>query len=173
MRRQQQIVEAKKLLRHLDQRTTDLADAIYRNPVTDYTSVEQLERERELFFRQGPINVGLSALLPRPGDWLTHDWTGVPILLGPRAGGSLGAFLNVCRHRGARVIDGCGSAAKDFACPYHGWVYGLDGALIARPDEPSFAAAERATHGLPVLPVVERMGMIWVGPQPGMRLDID
>jgi len=173
MRRQEQIAEAKKLLGHLDQRTTALADAIYRNPVTDYTSAEQLERERELFFRQGPINIGLSALLPRQGDWLTHDWTGVPILLVRRADGSLGAFLNVCRHRGARVVDGCGAGAKDFACPYHGWVYGLDGALIARPDEPSFAAAERATHGLPVLPVVEKMGMIWVGPQPGMRLDVD
>src|SRR5437660_629096 len=84
-------------------------------------------------------------------DWLTHDWAGVPILLVRRADGSLGAFLNVCRHRGARIVDGCGNSARDFACPYHGWTYGLDGSLIARPDEPSFAAAERATHGLAAL----------------------
>jgi phenylpropionate dioxygenase-like ring-hydroxylating dioxygenase large terminal subunit len=90
-----------------------------------------------------------------------------------RADGSLGAFLNACRHRGARVVDGCGAGARDFPCPYHGWTYGLDGSLVARPDEPSFAGAERAAHGLVALPVVEKYGMIWVGPRPGLRLDID
>ena len=173
MRHQEQIAEAKKLLAHLDQRTTALADGIYRNPVSDYISAEQAAQERELFFRNGPINTGLSALMPRPGDWMTHDWAGVPILMVRRADGSLGAFLNVCRHRGARVVEGCGNGARDFSCPYHGWTYGLDGTLVARPDEPSFAAAERATHGLRALPVVEKFGMIWVGPRPEMRLDID
>jgi phenylpropionate dioxygenase-like ring-hydroxylating dioxygenase large terminal subunit len=173
MRRQEQIAEARKLLAHLDHRTTALAGGIYRNPVIDYTDPEQAAQEHRLFFRDGPINIGLSALLPRPGDWMTHDYAGVPILLLRRADGSLGAFLNVCRHRGARIVDGCGNDARDFACPYHGWVYGLDGALIARPEDASFAAAERATHGLCALPVVEKYGMIWVGPLPGMRLDVD
>src|SRR6059058_3961909 len=89
---------------------------VMRRPeqVADYTCPEQAAREGELFFRDGPINVGLSALLPRPGDWLTHDYAGVPILLVRRADGSLGAFLNVCRHRGARVAEGCGNGARDF-----------------------------------------------------------
>ena len=81
MRRQDQIVEARKLLAYLDNRTTALADGIYRNPVTDYTCPQQAARERELFFRKGAFNIGLSALLPNPGDWMTHDYTGVPILL--------------------------------------------------------------------------------------------
>src|SRR5690242_16468371 len=148
MRRQEQIAEAKKLLAHLDRRTTALADGIYRNPVSDYTDPGQAAQEQELFFRNDPINIGLSALMPRPGDWMTHDWTGAPILMVRRPDGSLGAFLNACRHRGARVVDGSGNGAKDFSCPYHGWTYGLDGSLVARPDESSFAAAERATHGL-------------------------
>jgi phenylpropionate dioxygenase-like ring-hydroxylating dioxygenase large terminal subunit len=173
MRRPEQIAEVKKLLAHLDQRTTALADGLYRNPVSDYTSVEQAAQERELFFRNGPINIGLSALLPGAGDWMTHDYSGVPILMVRRPDGTLGAFLNVCRHRGARVADGCGNMARDFSCPYHGWTFGLDGTLVARPDEPSFAAAERATHGLRALPVAEKYGMIWVGPRPDMRLDID
>jgi phenylpropionate dioxygenase-like ring-hydroxylating dioxygenase large terminal subunit len=173
MRRHDQIAEAKKLLLHLDRRTTALAETVYLNPVGDYTSPEQAARERHLFFRDGPINVGLSALLPRPGDWMTHDWAGVPILLARRDDGALAAFLNVCRHRGARIADGAGCAAKSFSCPYHGWTYGQDGRLIARPEEAAFAAAGRATHGLAELPVVEKYGMIWVGPRPGLALDID
>src|ERR1700761_5517353 len=117
MRREDQIAEARKLLTHLEKRTTALADGIYRNPVVDYTCPEQLARERELFFRNGPINIGLSALLPRPGDWMTHDYTGVPILLVRRGDGSLAAYLNACRHRGARVAEGKGSGEKDFRCP--------------------------------------------------------
>ena len=48
MRRQEQIAEARKLLAHLDQRTTALADGIYRNPVTDYTDPSQAAREHQL-----------------------------------------------------------------------------------------------------------------------------
>src|SRR5216684_2831797 len=106
MRRQDQIAEARKLLAHLDQRTTALADAIYRNPISDHTCPEQAAREHEVLFRGGAINIGLGSLLPRLGDWMTHDYAGVPILLLRRADGTLGAFLNVCRHRGARVANG-------------------------------------------------------------------
>ncbi len=173
MRREDQIGEARQLLDHLQNRTTALADGIYRNPVSDYTCPQQAARERELFFRNGAINIGLSALLPEPGDWMTHDYTGVPMLFVRRQDGSLGAFLNACRHRGARVAEGRGSGQKDFRCPYHGWCYGLDGSLIARPSEPFFAGADRATHGLKPLPVVEKYGMIWAAANPQAHFDVD
>src|SRR3984957_2139226 len=173
MRREEQIVGARKLLDYLSNRTTALADSVYRNPVTDYICPKQAERERDLFFRKGAFNVGLSALLPKPGDWMTHDYAGVPILLARDGDGKLGAFLNVCRHRGARVAEGCGSGDKDFRCPYHGWCYGLDGALIAGPDERSFAAAARAAHGVRTLPGAGKYGMIWVSPDPEANFDVD
>jgi phenylpropionate dioxygenase-like ring-hydroxylating dioxygenase large terminal subunit len=173
MRREDQIVEARKLLGHLKNRTTALAEGVYRNPVAGYTCEQQAARERELFFRKGAFNVGLSALLPNAGDWMTHDYSGVPLLVARDENGKLGAFLNVCRHRGARVAEGSGSGQRDFGCPYHGWCYGLDGALIARPEEASFSAAERATHGLRPLPIVEKYGMIWVSPDPEGHFDVD
>jgi len=173
MRRQDQIAEARKLLAHIDNRTTALADGVYCNPVTDYTCPRQAARERALFFEDASLNIGLSALLPRPGDWMTHDYAGVPILLVRRDDGSLAAFLNVCRHRGARIVEGSGSRAHSFSCPYHGWTYGLDGSLIARPEEASFPAIDRTTHGMRELPAVEKGGMIWVGTRPGVALDID
>lgn len=173
MRHQDQVAEVRKLLRHLETRTTAMADEVYRNPVGDYTCAQQVALEREVFFRRGPINIGLGCLLPNPGDWMTHDHTGMPILLVRRPDGSLSAFLNVCRHRGARVAEGCGSSARSFSCPYHGWTYALDGKLLARPDERSFAAIDRRTVGLRSLPLAEKYGMVWVCPTPGPILDID
>ncbi|HUH83709.1 MAG TPA: SRPBCC family protein [Stellaceae bacterium] len=173
MLHQDQVEQARKLLAHLEGRSTALADGIYRNPVSDYTCPQQAAREREVFFRLSPICIGLSCLLPQPRDFLTHDYTGVPILLIRQAEGRLRAFLNVCRHRGARLANGRGSDARDFSCPYHGWCYGLDGALLSRPDEGSFAEIDKAARALRELPLVEKYGVIWVSPTPDARFDID
>jgi phenylpropionate dioxygenase-like ring-hydroxylating dioxygenase large terminal subunit len=172
MNHDDQIAIGKALLRHLDEKTTAMAEEVYANGVADYTCPKQAAAEKELFFRNGPVIVGLSGLLPKPGDFMTHDHTGVPILLVRRQDGSLGAFLNVCRHRGARVAEGCGNA-KLFTCPYHAWSYDAEGKLRGRPDDRSFAGFERETIGLRPLPVVERYGMIFVASAPGATLDVD
>jgi phenylpropionate dioxygenase-like ring-hydroxylating dioxygenase large terminal subunit len=104
---------------------------------------------------------------------MTHDYSGFPILLVRHEDGSLRAFLNVCRHRGARVAEGCGKGARGFSCPYHAWRYGIDGRLLARPDERSFAEIDKSARGLRELPVVEKYGMIWLSPMPGASFDID
>jgi phenylpropionate dioxygenase-like ring-hydroxylating dioxygenase large terminal subunit len=117
MRHQDQVTEARKLLSHIETRTTAMAGDVYRNPVTDYTCPQQAALEREAFFRRGPVNIGLGCLLPNPGDYMTHDDTGTPILLARRPDGSLSACLNVCRHRGARIAEGCGEGATSFSCP--------------------------------------------------------
>jgi len=116
---QDQREQARKLFSYLDTQTTAIADAVYRNEVADYTCHKQFARERELFFRRGPLFVALSCLLPRAGDYMTHDYAGVPMLLVRHEDGNLRAFLNVCRHRGARVADGSGHGVKRFLCPYH------------------------------------------------------
>jgi phenylpropionate dioxygenase-like ring-hydroxylating dioxygenase large terminal subunit len=173
MRYQDQVAEARKLLSYLDARTTAMTEGVYRNPVTDYTCPQQAALERAAFFRYGPINIGLGCLLPNPGDYMTHDYTGVPILLVRRPDGSLGACLNVCRHRGARVAEGYGAGATSFCCPYHGWSYGLDGSLVARPDERSFTELDRASCSLRALQAVERYGMVWVCPTPQVTFEMD
>jgi phenylpropionate dioxygenase-like ring-hydroxylating dioxygenase large terminal subunit len=171
MLHQDQVEQARKLLAYLETRTTATADGVYRNEVSDYTCPRQLAREREVFFKRGPFTVGLSCLIPSPGDYMTHDYAGVPILLVRQPDGSLRALLNVCRHRGARLAEGCG-AARDFSCPYHGWTYGLDGRLLSRPDERSFAEIDKSQRGLRALPVVETDGMIWLSPTPGAHFDM-
>ena len=171
VRHQEQVAQGEKLLRYVTEGTTALADAVYANDVSDYVCPKQAAAEREQFFRKGPINIGLSCLLPNAGDYLTHDHSGVPILLVRQQDGSLGAFMNVCRHRGSRVAEGCGNA-KLFTCPYHAWTYDASGRLRGRPDENSFAGYAKETAGLRPLPVVEKYGLIWVSPTPGATFDI-
>lgn len=172
MRHEDQVAIGQTLLRYLDEKTTAMADDVYANVVSDYTCPKQAAAEQEMFFRNGPINIGLSCLVPKPGDFMTHDHSGVPILIVRDQRGSLGAFLNVCRHRGSRVAEGCGNT-KLFACPYHAWTYDTDGRLRGRPDERSFAGFDKETISLRALPVIEKYGMIWVASAPGAAFDVD
>lgn len=67
-------------------------------------------------------------MLEAPGDFVTHDLSGAPLLVVRGDDGQVSAFLNVCRHRGPRVEQlPCGSGKKAFVCPYHSWSYMRDG----------------------------------------------
>lgn len=167
MQQAMQIELGRQLLSALDERRTALAETIYRNPVSDYISAEQVELERQRFFRESPLVMGLSGDLPQPGDFITNDLLGVPILIARRDDGQVNAFLNVCRHRGTRVAEGCGKGQKSFVCPYHGWSYGRDGRLIGITDNRAFGEIDRPSHGLRALPVKEEYGLVWVRPLPG------
>lgn len=102
MKHEAQVQQIQKLFQHLDTGTTGTGDGVYLNPVTDYTCPRQAVRERETLFRQYPLLIGLSCQLPRAGDYITDDFSGVPILAVRDETGQVNAFVNVCRHRGAR-----------------------------------------------------------------------
>lgn len=172
MQRAEQIAQARRLMHYVDTRTTALATAPYRQPVNEYVCPEHAARERQVLFRERPLCIGASAMLPAPGAYFTDDLTGVPILATRTRGGEVRAFLNVCRHRGAKVAKGCGNA-RSFVCPYHAWTFGLDGALIGRPEEYGFEGIEREDHGLTELWCAEKDGNIWVCPTPGRSFDAE
>ncbi len=155
----------RQVLAHMAAGTTDMAESVYRQATAAYSSAERLAREKDVLFRQFPLMVGLSCQIPKPGDHFTDDNAGVPLLVVRGEDGVVRAFLNVCRHRGARVAEGCGHE-RTFTCPYHGWTYGLDGRLRGIPDRRSFPGVELEQHGLVPLPVAERDGLLWVKPRP-------
>src|SRR5262245_21387537 len=99
----------KTLLDYVEAKTTSMADAPWRNDVSAYTCPERHKREEEILIRKRPLVMGLSCDWPNPGAYRTDDFAGVPILTVRGRDGTLRAFLNVCRHRGAKVADGCGS----------------------------------------------------------------
>jgi phenylpropionate dioxygenase-like ring-hydroxylating dioxygenase large terminal subunit len=169
MDKAQQIAVGQQLFEHIAHHSTATAEDLYWQPTSEYICPDIAAREARLFFREQPLCLGLSGILPKPGTFYTHDLSGVPIILSRDEHGKVAAMLNVCRHRGARVAEGCGSA-RSFSCPYHAWTYASDGHLVARPEEAAFAQSPRALHGLTQLPVLEQDGLIWVIPQPGREL---
>ncbi len=154
--------------------TTHMLPEVMDNPVTKYTDPEQLRQEIDILFRNFPIVVAHVSELAEVGDFLTHDDTGVPILVTRADDGGVKAFLNVCRHRGARVEnEPCGTARR-FTCPYHSWTYDLEGQLRGMPQPVGFDTMDRSEHGLVQLPAFERFGLIWVVPSPQEQaVDID
>src|SRR5215470_737717 len=165
MDRQGGIALLQRLLHHVENRTTALAAAPWHNDVRVYTDPDHLAAEQQILFRQHPLLMGFASEWAAPGAFRTDEYAGVPILIVRGRDGELRAFLNVCRHRGAQVAQGCGQA-RVFSCPYHAWTYDLSGKLMGVPDERCFAGAREQRRGLVELPLCEKHGLVWVIPAP-------
>lgn len=152
--------------------TTQLADEVYENPMSVYMDEDRFRREVDVFFRANPVILGLSCELTEPGAFKTLDVGGTPVLVVRSDDGSMGAYLNVCRHRGAEVATGSGCARR-FTCKYHAWVYDTRGALVGLPGAAGFEGMDRSTRGLVALPVEERHGFIFGLVDPEGTLDLD
>ena len=175
MQRPEELAVGRRLLGHIDGRTTDLAAGMFRNRVAAYSCGERARLERDRLFRERPIFMGLGTRLARPGDYVAEDVAGLPILMTRGPDGEVRAFANICRHRGAPVAEGCGNA-RAFVCPYHGWTYDSSGKLLGTTDKVGFAGLDLAGHGLARLPAAEKHGMIYVRPRPlapGETAEID
>ncbi len=118
MSRQDQIDLLKRLMHYVETRTTAMADSPWRNEVSVYTDAERLAEEQRVLFRKHPLVMGFASDWPEAGSFSTDDHAGLPILVARGRDSRLRAFLNVCRHRGAKVAQGCGKA-RLFSCPYH------------------------------------------------------
>ncbi|AQQ28293.1 MULTISPECIES: SRPBCC family protein [Burkholderia cepacia complex] len=97
-----------------------------------YTSPEFLEREQQTLFRNEWLCMGRASALPNPGDYLTAEIAGQPIIVIRRDDGTLRAMSNVCLHRMSTLLEGRGNVRR-IVCPYHAWNYSLDGDLRAAP----------------------------------------
>ena len=154
----------KEVLDLAERKTTHMLPEVMENPVAKYNDQQQLEQEINILFRNFPIIIGHVSDVAEPGDFLTHDDTGVPILVTRTKDGAVKAFLNVCRHRGARLERKPCGKARVFSCPYHAWTYSLDGGLRGMPQAFGFDGIDRSKLGLVELPAFEHFGMIWVVP---------
>jgi len=123
--------------------------------------------------RSQPVIVGHASQLREAGDFFTHDAAGLPILVVRQDDGSVKAMLNICSHRGARIVGKAEGQRRAFSCPYHAWTYRIDGSVFRVPrEEEGFPHLDRQRHALAQLPVQERHGLIWVVPTPGAAIDV-
>lgn len=151
---------------HMTTRSTDMAETVTRIDIARYTDPLRLQAEQALL-RRTPVFVSFSSKLAKPGDFVTHDLLGLPILVLRDMDGTLRAFLNVCRHRGAKLVwDKAGCGKRAFTCPYHAWSYDLRGSLRGIPHEAGFAGLDKAQHNLVPLAVTEAFGLVFVLPDP-------
>ena len=164
---------AARALEHFNEGTTDQAPSQMQIPVTAYTDEAQFQAERQAVFFESPIAVALSLEIPRPGDFLTQTIMGKPLLFTRDKEGVLHCFINVCRHRGAKVCAAEKGHRSRFSCPYHAWTYSNKGELIGVYGEASFGEVDRASMGLAELPCDERSGVIFACLTPGKPLDLE
>lgn len=105
-----------------------------------YTDPEFARREWQAIWSKTWTCAGLTSDLSREGDWIRYDLGHESLLIVRGRDGALRAFHNVCRHRARRLLDADGGRAASFVCPFHGWIYGLDGACLRVSDRELFEA---------------------------------
>ncbi|MCS6863792.1 MAG: SRPBCC family protein [Gemmataceae bacterium] len=133
-------------------------------PSSWYTAPEVYQLERDVVFAQTWQIVGRRDQVAQPGQYLTADIAGEPILVIRGDDGTLRGFFNVCRHRAARLCTTeCGTVTK-LRCHYHGWTYDLRGQLRGVPEFDGVDNFRREENGLPPIAVAE-----W-GPFVGVHL---
>ena len=164
---------AKRALQHFNEGSTDRAPSQMRIPLSAYTDESRFTEERQAVFFESPIAIALSLELPNAGDFQTQTVMGLPLLLTRDRDRKAHCFINVCRHRGAKVCSEDKGNQTRFSCPYHAWTYSNQGKLIGVYGEDSFGEVDRATMGLTELTCEERAGVIFACLTPSLQFDID
>ncbi|WP_375486223.1 aromatic ring-hydroxylating dioxygenase subunit alpha [uncultured Jatrophihabitans sp.] len=128
-----------------------------------YTDETVFALEQQRVFERMWFCAVRSGDLDAPGAFRTVQVGRESVLVSRNRRGEIRAFLNVCRHRGARVCtEEAGQVRRAFQCPYHAWTYDLDGTLLAAPNLTSMPDVDRVEWGLVRVAVREWLGYVWV-----------
>jgi choline monooxygenase len=128
----------------------------------DYSSQRRFELERDRVMRVSWFPGCRSSAIPNAGDYEVWSEFGDLLVIVRQPDLSVAAFHNVCQHRGARIVAESGTCAKNFVCPWHGFVYGLDGKLIGVRDRDSFDPGMLDDRAAPKVAAEEWAGFVWI-----------
>jgi phenylpropionate dioxygenase-like ring-hydroxylating dioxygenase large terminal subunit len=148
------------LLASFDASVTDVASACTL-PVDCYITEEFLDFERRALFAHEWLCVGRASRIPNNGDYFTTRLAGEGVIVARGKDGVIRAFSSVCQHRAMEVVEGDGNCGT-FTCPYHQWIYGLDGRLLGAPAMERTADFDKKEWGLPTLQVELWQGFVFV-----------
>jgi phenylpropionate dioxygenase-like ring-hydroxylating dioxygenase large terminal subunit len=141
-------------------------------PTSVYTD-ERRHRDEVGAMAARPAAVVTAGEIAAPGDFVTVELGGVPVIVARDRDGRVRAMRNVCAHRGATVETRAAGSARLFSCRFHGWSYDLDGSLRAVADAGLFSS-QPCDGGLQSLACEERHGIVWVTADPAeppLRVD--
>ena len=130
-------------------------------PKSVYTDPAFLALEMAHVFRAGWLCAGRAETLKEPGDYLTMQIAGEPVLILRDSDGALRGMSNVCRHRMSTLLTGRGHV-RSIVCPYHAWTYNLDGTLRGAPAMGLNEAFCKDQIALPPIRVENWLGWIMV-----------
>ncbi len=154
--------------------TIEQAPGIFQVPARDYTDPDRFRMEIDRIFKRLPLMLAPTAELPNSGDFKAMNPMGVPVLIARGKDGRARGFLNSCGHRGCPLKEaGTTGQGSRFVCPYHGWSYSNEGALIGVAAAADFGDFDKSQYALPELPTFERSGLIWAVLDPRSRLDFE
>ncbi len=173
MSREQLLAMARREVENLVNDRIDLADEVYEIPTSLYHDPDRWQLEVDRIFKRLPLALGFSCELRMPGDYRALEVVGVPVLMVRGGEGEVRAFVNMCSHRGAIIVDEGAGRSRGFRCPYHAWSYDLEGRLVSIFDSGNFGDIDKSCYGLTPLPATERAGLIWVTLNPRSAVDID
>ena len=117
-------------------------------PSSWYTDQRIYDLELQSVFARSWQMIGLAERVAEPGQYLTCEISGEPIVAVRGNDNVLRAFYNVCRHHAAAVMTEPEEKAAQLRCPYHGWTYSLAGELKGTPDFAGVCSFDRSINGL-------------------------
>lgn len=165
-----EIVE--RLLGHLRNGTTDLCSDLMPLDAHIFNDPEVARTETDLVFGRVPAIAAHSSELAEPNDYVAKRLPRNDAVMVRQVDGSVRAFVNMCRHRGGRLVQDDAGSCRRFSCPYHGWSYDTDGRLVSITYPDSFGPADKTQLGLIELPTEERHGFVWVVDNPDATIDV-
>ncbi|MFJ9535745.1 aromatic ring-hydroxylating dioxygenase subunit alpha [Streptomyces sp. NPDC101225] len=127
-----------------------------------YTDPAVAAAETERIFARSWQLVCHESDLPGPGARLAATAAGREVLVVRTEDGTLTAHLNVCRHRGTRLVTAPEPSGKAIRCPYHGWTYKLDGRLVGAPEARRIPCLDKPRLGLHPVNVESFLGFVFV-----------
>src|SRR5215217_5331731 len=131
-------------------------------PARTYHDAAILEWERENIFRRDWVLVARTEEIPEPGTFKRVELFGEDIILVRGRDDVIRAFYNVCRHRGTAVEEReCGKAVR-FQCPYHAWIYDLDGRLVRAKHTEDLEDFSFETSGLAAIHTATWQGFVFL-----------
>ena len=137
-------------------------------PPSVYTSEAFLARETSDIFAHEWFCAGRADALAHPGDYVTLDLAGQPIIVLRDQSGALKAMSNVCRHRMSTLLEGRGNT-RAIVCPYHAWTYNLDGSLRGAPAMTQNDGFCKSDYSLPDIRCETFLGWVFVTLNPDVQ----